>query len=114
MRQYTTPEQTAKLIELGFEKPNSEVECDLPKGDWRIGAVGLRKAYSIGELIEILPKEINNDILPDMLGFYIDHKKMWTVEYSNMVGAIFSTYRAEFVDALYDIVVKLKEEGVIC
>ena len=54
MKQYTTPEQTVKLIELGFEKPKSSVECELPKGDWRIGAVGIRKAYSIGELVEML------------------------------------------------------------
>ena len=31
MKQYTSNDQTAKLIELGFEKPKSEVECDLPK-----------------------------------------------------------------------------------
>lgn len=28
MKQYTTAEQTAKLIELGFEKPKSEVKAE--------------------------------------------------------------------------------------
>jgi hypothetical protein len=28
MKQYTTPEQTAKLIELGFEKPKTIVILD--------------------------------------------------------------------------------------
>lgn len=58
MKQHTSESQTAKLIELGFEKPKSSVECELPKGDWRIGAVGIRKAYSIGELIEMLQKQV--------------------------------------------------------
>ena len=70
-------------------------------------------AYSIGELIEMLPMEISNDTLPDRLGFYIDHNKMWTVDYSNVLGALYSTYRTELRDALYDMIVKLKEEGVI-
>lgn len=70
-------------------------------------------AYSIGELIEMLPREINNDTLPDRFGVYIDHNKMWVVEYSNILGELFSTYRTELIDALYDMVIKLKEEGVI-
>jgi hypothetical protein len=43
----------------------------------------------------------------------IDHNKTWTVEYSNIMGELFSTYRTELIDALYDMVIKLKEEGVI-
>lgn len=29
MKQYTTPEQTAELIELGFERPKFEVETQM-------------------------------------------------------------------------------------
>jgi hypothetical protein len=45
MKQYTTPEQTARLIELGFEKPRL-----LYFGNNIIG----HYAYTVGELIEML------------------------------------------------------------
>lgn len=104
MKQYLTPEQTAKLIELGFEKPKSSVECDLPAGDWRIGAVGIRKAYSIGELIEMLPCRLGTGEI------YIDFNGLWRVGYRNTV-----LHKSEFelIDALYEMAIKLKEEGVI-
>jgi hypothetical protein len=110
MKQYLSPEQTAKLIELGFEKPSSIASVEPIYG---MGGISVAKAYTIGELIEMLPREINNDVLPDRFGVYIDHNKLWTVEYSNIFGELFSTYRTELIDALYDMVVKLKEEGVI-
>lgn len=50
MRQYTTPDQTAKLLELGFEKPKSIVGHD---GYW-----GYDYDYSIGELLEMLQKRV--------------------------------------------------------
>lgn len=43
MKQYLSEEQSAKLIELGLEKPKSIVDHD---GYW-----GYNYAYSIGELI---------------------------------------------------------------
>ena len=110
MKQYTTTEQTAKLIELGFEKPCSIASVEPIYG---MGGISVAKAYSIGEMIEVLPKEITNEGLTDSLSIYTDHNKMWTVEYSNVLGALLSTYRTELIDALYDMCVKLKEEGVI-
>lgn len=106
MKLYTDEIQTAELIELGFEKPTMK-NIPTPWGEIN------EEWYSIGELIEMLPMEISNDTLPDRLGFYIDHNKMWTVDYSNVLGALYSTYRTELRDALYDMIVKLKEEGVI-
>lgn len=110
IKQYTTPEQTAKLIELLFEKPQTIVDkyYDFDAEDYKEV-----NHYSIGELIEMLPKDITNDALPDRFGVYIDHNKMWVVEYSNILGELYSTYRAELIDALYDMVVKLKQKGVI-
>ena len=107
MKQYLNSEQTAKLIELGFEKPRSSVECELPKGDWRIGAVGIRKAYSIGELLSFLPEFVN-----------------WTprVIRGNVIEYSFETEGSELyycnahnelIDNLYDMILRLKEEGVI-
>ena len=109
MKQYTNESQTAKLIELGFEKPASIASVEPLYGT---GGISVAKAYTIGELIEMLPKEITNGGLTDSLSIYTDHNKMWTVEYSNVLGALLSTYRTELIDALYDMI-RLKEEGMI-
>lgn len=107
MRQFTNKSQTAKLIELGFEKPKSEVECELPKGDWRIGSVGIRKAYSIGELIEMLPKRVG---VWD-LEIACDSKfERWLCFLNPDTQCGIAT---ELVDALYNLLIQLKEEGVI-
>lgn len=53
MKQYTLPEQTAKLIELGFEKPKNEVKAEYA-GEY----TWYNLAYSIGELIEMLPSYV--------------------------------------------------------
>lgn len=113
MKQYTTPEQTAKLIELGVEKPKSEVECDLPKGDWRIGQVGIRKTYSIGELLSFLPNDFrdkNKNL--HTLSIYTGELGMWKINYIGFESRI-RTCEYELVDAIYDMLIKLKEEGVI-
>jgi hypothetical protein len=95
MKQYTTPEQTAKLIELGFEKPK-----------------GLA-AYSIGELIELLPKHIYLDSM--CLDLYIyANQHLWIVKYSGLFCKKFYRFCSrELADALHDMIIKLKEEGVI-
>lgn len=100
MQQYTTPEQTAKLIELGFEKP---------KG-WNAKNISSRFVmavdvyannefnYSIGELIEMLPE------------CTIVSVKTWhIVQYDkeHYYG------RNELIDALYLLIVELKENKII-
>lgn len=104
MKQYTTPEQTAKLIELGFEKPKGLADAEPSSGKW------VREAYSIGELIEMLPPHISHgdrgfisylSIAPYVQG--------WKVAYTH----IYIMLDSELVDALYHTIVKLKEEGVI-
>ena len=113
MKQYTTPEQTAKLIELVFEKPKSIIYASAyQEEEGAAPDVEYEYAYSIGDLIEMLPKEIN-DGLQSRLGVYIDHNKMWAVDYSNILGELCSTYHTELIDALYDMAVRLKEEGVV-
>ena len=99
MRQFTTPEQTAKLIELGFEKPSPNF--------YQNGATWIKCEgnYSIGELIEILPEFSNIYDLTNMHTM----KRCWYVGHVSTlnVGA------DELIDALYDMIVKLKGEGVI-
>lgn len=126
MKQYTNSEQTAKLIELGVERPKS-ISGYCQRGPYEYDAENNTKmvvyddtqypiyAYSIGELIEMLPEVLapsNNDDWEMPLSISTD-SLMWTVEYD---GGHFSPYEAasnELIDALYDMCVKLKEEEVI-
>lgn len=111
MRQTTLPEQTAKLIELGFEGPKSSVECELPKGDWRIGQVGIRKAYSIGELLSFLPEEIKSE--EDDFVASLQITSGWELYYTTYSDIFYYVNNNELIDGLFDLCVKLKEEGII-
>ena len=106
MKQYTDKDQTAKLIELGFPKPKSIIN------EYKVlelnpyAPIEFEYAYSIGELIEFLPvngTRIKN-IEFDGLEWFID----WDSDTS-----IYQTTSSELIDALFDMCVKLKEEGVI-
>lgn len=103
MKQYTTPEQTAKLIELGFEKPKTIVDkyYDFDAEDYKEV-----NHYSIGELIGMLPPRYNGEDLTIWRDWRFER---WLVGYRGD-DAIPAT---ELIYALYDMVVKLKEEGVI-
>ena len=102
MKQYTNESQTAKLIELGLEKPKSEVKAE-NAGE----CAWYNPAYSIGELIEMLPKEFDGELL-EIAPVTLSYAK-WVVRYP--YGII--VYKNELIDALYDMIIKLKEEGVI-
>lgn len=102
MKQYLDEQQTAKLIELGFEKPKS---IEVYRDGHCVPFVEQQWAYSIGELIEMLPEYSS----------IYDLTNMHTMKICWYVGHI-STLNVsadELIDALYDMVVKLKEEGFI-
>lgn len=102
MKQYTTPEQTAKLIELGFEKPSSIASVEPIYG---MGGISVAKAYSVGELMEMLPEFSSIYDLTDMHTM----KRSWYVGHVSTLNVSAD----ELVDALYTMIIKLKEEGVI-
>ena len=105
MKQYTTPDQTAKLIELGLEKPKS---MNGEYNGWQFMPI---PAYSIGELIEILPENVaKEDEIPSTLNISLMNGE-WCVQYADFLGTDFEFCNTELIDALYDMVVKLKEEG---
>ena len=110
MKQYTTPEQTAKLMELGFEKPCSIASVEPIYG---MGGISVAKAYSIGELIEMLPTSAKIKGFDCFL--YIEPQHYdggWDVGY--MRHNVELNQRAtELTDALYAMILQLKEEGVI-
>ena len=103
MKLYTTPEQTAKLIELGFDKPKS---IEVYRDGHCVPFVEQRWAYSIGELIEMLPTIVDNFTL--WIG-RDERSNQWFVKYHPRTLVV----DEELIDALYDMLVKLKEEGVI-
>lgn len=108
MKQYLNSEQTAKLIELGFEKPKMAA----PALKWVDGVPTFEPQYTIGELIEMLPKNSSKSIR------YVATKRTWVVDVdvlgkSRCAKCYRGAYHAELIDALYDMIVKLKEVGVI-
>ena len=101
MKQYLSSEQTAKLIELGFEKPKNErwVLDVANESTPSIQNIVKRQDYSIGELIEMLGVHLSSI-------YYIGIG--WVVNAEGL-----ERRSEELIDALYDMVVKLKKEEVI-
>ena len=125
MKMYLNESQTAKLIELGLEKPKS-ISGYYQRGPYEYDAETNTKmvvyddtqypiyAYSIGELIEMLPQTINVfydlSIMSSHQGWWvlygmIGDGDMWSIEHE--------VYRNDLIDALYAMILQLKEEGVI-
>lgn len=111
MKQNLDQQQTAKLIELGFEKPKSSHRY------WRGNELVINNNYSTGELIEFLPRTIYRDynyyelsIFSTSQGWYVLYAYfgdgfMWTIKRK--------TYSTELIDAIFEMLIELKEEGVI-
>lgn len=97
MKMYTNEFQTAKLIELRFKKPSSIASVEPIYG---MGGISVAKAYTIGELIEMLDGVSELEILREGSGWGVyDELRAFSSE--------------DLIDALYDMIVKLKEEGAI-
>ena len=110
MKQYTTPEQTAKLIEMGLDMPCSIASVEPIYG---MGGISVAKAYSIGELIEMLPTSAKIKGYDCFLYIEPNHYDGgWDVGYMRYSLEL-NQIATELIDALYDMVIKLKEEGVI-
>lgn len=102
MKQYTNEIQTAKLIELRFARPRIAA----PRLKWEDGVPTNYPQYTIGELIEILPTIVDDFTL--WIG-RDERSDQWFVKYHPRTLVV----DEELIDALYDMLVKLKEEGVI-
>ena len=110
MKMYLNEQQTAKLIELGFEEPSSIASVEPIYG---MGGISVAKAYTIGELLSFLPENIaKENEMPSTLNISLMNGE-WCVQYADFLGTDFEFCNTELIDALYDMAVKLKEEGVI-
>lgn len=103
MKQFTTTDQTAKLIELGFEKPKS---IEVYRDGHCVPFVEQRWVYCIGELISFLPDDGVSDKRLEFDGFH------WFVDWDSF-DEIHQTVQVELIDALYDMILELKEKGAI-
>lgn len=107
MKQYTSQDQTAKLIELGFEKPKSSHRY------WRGNELVINNNYSIGELLSFLPENVAKETeMPSTLNISLLNGE-WCVEYADFLGADFSFSSVELIDAIFNMLTKLKENGMI-
>lgn len=108
MKQYTDKDQTAKLIELGFPRPKHSSSVEEFDGKGWAGHVRVTFDYSIGELIQFLPRWIKPrgglEIVAESDG--------WLVMHGHDPFDPQCT-KPELIDALFEYCVKLKEEGVI-
>lgn len=128
MKQFTSPEQTAKLIELGFEKPKNTQYIQRAKARnlhspfIEFGEPEFEGSYSIGELLEMLPPAIEHviwwgDEIEEIgvWGLRIDSgctEYGWDVSYERPNSAhAYRVGREEMIDALFDMIVELKEEN---
>lgn len=115
MKQYTTSDQTANLIELGFEKPKNErwVLDVANESTPSIQNIVKRQDYSIGELVSFLPENIaKENEMPSTLNISLLNGE-WCVEYADFLGADFSFSSVELIDAIFNMIKKLKEKEVI-
>lgn len=114
MKMYLNVEQTAKLIELGFEKPKSIISAMAYKEDFvSEPCLDCERAYSIGELLSFLPENIAKvNEMPSTLNISLLNGE-WCVEYADFLGADFSFRSVELIDSIFNMIKKLKEKGVI-
>ena len=111
MKQYLSQNQTARLIELRFEKPKYECLDKTLRGieKWN----NIQSSYSIGELLLFLPPIIPQEsgyyinVTHDSVSWVIDYKQHGDTQYKYIVSDV------ELIDALFAVIIKLKAEGVI-
>ena len=118
MKQYTSNNQAAKLIELGFEKPKNTQYIQRAKARnlhspfIEFGEPEFEGSYSIGELLSLLPIsfETDND---DTSWLEIEAGAVWSVAYSSFGFIDYDCERKELIDALFDMIVTLKKKEII-
>ena len=101
MKQYLTVQQTDTLISLGLAKPTAR--HTISKGT----NIEIFSNYSIGELLELLPPQIN--------GWDFDIHRDWKWErwIASFNPETQFGVATELIDAIYNLILKLKEENIL-
>jgi hypothetical protein len=108
MKQFLDKDQTAKLMELGFPKP----QYALPIRQEEQGLIhGLR--YCTGELIEFLPKTIEWKEVVYSRVIDVECVAYYSWDYEVYFGSNLIFEEKELIDSLFKACVTLKEEGLI-
>lgn len=110
MKQYTDESQAAKLIELGFKKPESIIDAWAHETDIDMEYV-YEYSYSIGELLSFLPEEIKSE--EDDFVASLQITSGWELYYTTYSDIFYYVNNNELIDGLFDLCVKLKEKGII-
>ena len=120
MKMYTSRDQTAKLIELGFAEPQGAVKAE-QAGDY----AWYNSAYSVQELRDMLPEKLK---IPHtyIKEVYLYEKQiedapyptLWEIGYNAyglpfIVGLYLEAYGRELIDVYYELILKLKKHGLI-
>lgn len=112
MRHYTTKEQTAKLMELGFVEPEAifdsffTTETLAKTNIIKIDEYGYKYAlenYTIGDLIAFLEEY-----------HFPTHIRVGGVKTNNVINQNYEAFGGELIDLLFNLCVKIKEEEKIC
>ena len=112
MRHYTTKEQTAKLMDLGFAEPEGIFDTDLRietfaktniiKTD-KYGYEYALENYTIGDLIAFLEEY-----------HFPTHIRVGGAKVNNVINQNHEEFGGELIDLLFNLCVKIKEEEIIC
>ena len=110
MRQFTTKAQTGKLMELGLPNPKAVVPETLSAVN-SIAVYG--SAYSVGELIEFLPKTIEWEEAVYSRVIDVECVAYYSWDYEVYFGSNLIFEDKELIDSLFKACVTLKAEGII-
>lgn len=108
MKQYTTQEQTDKLIELGFARPRIAA-LGLK---WEDGVPTIYQQYTIGELIDMLSEKVTDKHGHDAILQMTCFNGEWRVKYAGAYDAGLMIAH-ELIDALYYMLIDLLENDLM-
>ncbi len=107
-----TPEQSAKLIELGVS-PERASESKYNRYYQRYNPI-----FTLADILDILPKEFNVSGTPARLQMYNHSAEYWIVSYVIYDGATLTYQKlcstgAGLIDALYSLLLWCLEKGYV-
>ena len=123
MKTQLTAEESAKLIELGVSPERaSEIKVEVKESSRGCPNIYCsevkRPIFTLTDILDILPKEINAFGIPARLQMYNHPAEYWIVSYVTYDGGTL-TYQnpcsaeKELIDALYSLLVWCLEKGYV-